>query len=111
MERIFFNGYGTMTSEKQIRNNIEDMKSNKSERDIQLELRFANENDRNNFETNFPKYLKFRKTTTSGAGGYISYNLDLNVSCLNVATGNINETGEKRINKFIDVLKKLGYLE
>lgn len=77
----------------------------------------------------FPKYVKVKPCSHESAKsldeeygiyseklnryGYdtrISYGIAFSISPINSITGNFNETGQKRLNKFIDVLKREGYI-
>jgi hypothetical protein len=85
------------------------------------------------FTKNFPKYVKLKAGTCSCTGyknlfdgvcrnekyqeskdgwaSYKTYILSFDISGINQVTGEANEQGQKRINKLIQVLKNLGYLE
>lgn len=77
----------------------------------------------------FPKYVKTYATTMTsssshdaygiyseymgeyGSNSYETYGLSISVSAVNEVTGAVNETGMKRIEKWIDVLYNEGYID
>ncbi|PRS47510.1 hypothetical protein [Bacillus sp. MZGC1] len=77
----------------------------------------------------FPKYTKVKPTSCTsnksfdeeygiyseklnrnGYDTHITYGIDFSMSPINNVTGDFNEAGQKRLNKFIDVLKREGYI-
>lgn len=76
----------------------------------------------------FPKYTKVRSTACKGSSSFesygisskqldtdnydkhVTYGISIWVSPVNDVTGQFNETGQKRIAKFIDIIKKEGFI-
>lgn len=88
----------------------------------------ASKEEADSFVNKFPKYTKVKSATCTSSksfeiydiysenlnkNGYdthITYGISFSVLAINGVTGEFNETGQKRINKFIDVLKREGYI-
>ncbi|WP_155762217.1 hypothetical protein [Bacillus safensis] len=76
----------------------------------------------------FPKYTKVKSSTCTSGVSFLehgiysekinendqqvhkTYGISLSVSPVNGVTGDLNETGQKRIDKFISILQREGYI-
>ncbi|MED5094522.1 hypothetical protein [Bacillus safensis] len=76
----------------------------------------------------FPKYTKVKSSTCTSRVSFLehgihseklsegdqqvhkTYGISLSVSPVNGVTGDLNETGQKRIEKFISILQREGYI-
>lgn len=92
-------------------------------------LGFNSREDAEDLASKFPKYVKTYAMTMmssrsndhygiysayvgdNGSYSYEMYGLTINVSALNEVTGDVNETGMKRIEKWISVLYNEGYID
>ena len=105
-KRIFKGSYIPHTvesTEEAIRNAILDSKR------ISF-MDFDSEEDSKRFAEKFPKYVKVKPCIMSGVDA-IYYMADFRVSSLNDVTGEVNETGLKRLDGLIKTLKREGYIK
>jgi len=77
------------------------------------------------FAQKFPKYTKVSAHSCKGSssfedygvssvyedGTHYAYGVGIRVSPINAVTGEFNEQGQKRINKYIEVMVKEGFIE
>ena len=72
---------------------------------------FENEEKAQAYASKFPKYVKAKVYTVKGIDDVKYLQVAIEINNYKKVIGEVNEMGEKRVKKFIDVAKKEGILK
>ena len=72
---------------------------------------FENEEKAQAYASKFPKYVKAKVYTVKGIDDVKYLQVAIEINNYKKVIGEVNEIGEKRVKKFIDVAKKEGILK
>ena len=72
---------------------------------------FENEEKAQEYANKFPKYVKAKVYTVKGIDDVKYLQVAIEINNYKKVIGEVNEIGEKRIKKFIDIAKKEGILK
>ena len=102
MLKFWISGIGTIKSENEIQiKNFTTLAVNG----------FKNEEEAQTYINKLPKYVKAKIFSVKGLDNTTYLQIAIEINNYKKVTGGVNETGEKRIKKFIELAKKEGILK